>query len=154
MIKYYRTNQLAGQNKMTLIHPDEIVALGASLRRIDPKILTPENDEQGMRVWYQGGEPYFDLFIEMRSDRIEWFQFTLRGKSISWNAKDRKWRTGSTNEMQVDDVSFYPASKIVESDRYLDSDLIELVRTIISTRAGEPIFDRILLLFADVLPKN
>ncbi|MEC4985170.1 MAG: hypothetical protein SAJ37_17435 [Oscillatoria sp. PMC 1068.18] len=139
---------------MTFIHPDEIVALGASLRRIDPKILTPENDQQGMRVWYQGGEPYFDLFIEMREDRIEWFQFTLRGKSICWSAKESKWHTGSTNEMEVDDVSFYPASKIVESDRYFDHDLVELVHKIISTRAGEPIFDRILLLFANGSPKK
>lgn len=118
---------------------DEITALGASLRRIDQNILTPR------RVWYQGGEPYFDLFVELRDEEIEWFQFTLRGKSLSWNKSG--WQTGITNEGSVNDITFYSASKLIKSDSQPDCTFIELVHSVLKSRADEHIIDKVLALF-------
>ncbi len=147
MIKYYWMNQVAGHITVTLMDQDEIAALGASLRQIDQRLLTPGKEEGITRVWYQGGEPYFDVFVELRQGKIEWLQFTLRGKSISWNRQICGWQTGTTNEMRADDISFYSASKLIESDKRPDSQFIELARSIVSTRAGEEIFDQMLSLF-------
>ena len=147
MIKYYWMNQVAGHKIVTLMDQDEMAALGASLRQIDQKLLTPAQEEGTTRIWYQGGEPYFDLFVERREGEIKWFQLTLRGRSISWNRQVSGWQTGITNELQADDITFYPASKLIESDRQPDSAFIELTHAILRTRAGEEIFDQILALF-------
>jgi hypothetical protein len=93
------------------------------------------------------GEPYFDMFVELRQGNIEWFQFTLRGKSLSWNPRTSGWQTGRTNEMRTDDLTFYPASKLIQSDKQPDAQLITLARSILQTRAGEEIFDQLLSLF-------
>jgi hypothetical protein len=71
----------------------------------------------------------------------------LRGRSISWNPQVSGWQTGITNELEADDITFYPASKLIESDRQPDSAFIELTHAILRTRAGEEIFDQILALF-------
>lgn len=146
MIKYYWINQAAGHKSVTPMEQDEIAALGASLRQIDQKLLTPANPEGNKRVWYQGGEPYFDVFVELHQGKIEWFQFTLRGRSMSWNPYSG-WYTGTTNERRADDITFYPGSKLIESDRQPDVPFIELSRSILQTRAGEEDFDRMLALF-------
>ena len=140
-------NQTAGNKIVTLMAQDEIATLGASLRQIDQRLLTPAKEEGTTRIWYQGGEPYFDVFVELRQGKIEWFQFTLRGKSLSWNPKIWGWQTGMTNELRTDDLAFYPASKLIESDKQADWAFIELAYSILQTRAGEPIFDKMLVLF-------
>ncbi len=147
MIKYYRMNQASGQKIVTLMDQNEIATLGASLRQIDQRLLTPAKEEGATRVWYQGGEPYFDVFVELRQGKIEWFQFTWRGKSLSWNPEISGWQTGMTNEMRSDDVVFYPASKLIESDKQPDWQFIELARAVLETRAGDEIFDKMLALF-------
>ncbi len=147
MIKYYRMNQASGQKIVTLMDQNEIATLGASLRQIDQRLLTPAKEEGATRVWYQGGEPYFDVFVELRQGKIEWFQFTWRGKSLSWNPEISGWQTGMTNEMRSDDVVFYPASKLIESDKQPDWQFIELARAVLQTRAGDEIFDKMLALF-------
>jgi hypothetical protein len=147
MTNYYSINQAAGYRIVTLMDKEQIAALGVSLRQIDQKLLTPAKEEGTTRVWYQGGEPYFDVFVELRQGKIEWFQFTLRGKSISWNPKHSGWQSGTTNELRADDITFYPASKVIESDKQLDWEFIKLIRSILETRAGEDIFDQMLALF-------
>ncbi len=147
MVKYYWINQAAGDRIVTLMDQDEIAVLGASLRHIDQKLLTPAKEEGITRVWYQGGEPYFDMFVELRQGKIEWFQFTLRSKSLSWSPQTSGWQTGRTNEMRTDDIAFYPASKLIESNQQPDVHFIELVHSILQTRAGEEIFDQVLMLF-------
>ncbi|NET54074.1 MAG: hypothetical protein F6K09_37300, partial [Merismopedia sp. SIO2A8] len=106
---------------MKLIAQNEIAALGASLRQIDQRLLNQTLEEGITRVWYQGGEPYFDVFVELLHGRIQWFQFTLRGKSISWSQQICSWQTGMTNELRPDDITFYPASKFIESDQRIPS---------------------------------
>lgn len=125
---------------------DEIKRLGASLRQIDPGILSPAK-EGITKVWYQGGEPYFDVVVELRHGKIEWFQFTLRGKSISWKPVFLGLQTGKTNELQTDDLTFHPASKLIEHNNQKDHKFIELAGAILQTRADEPIFKQILTLF-------
>ena len=147
MIKYYRMNQASGQKIVTLMDQNQIATLGASLRQIDQRLLTPAKEEGTTRVWYQGGEPYFDVFVELRKGKIEWFQFTWRGKSLSWNREIAGWQTGMTNEMRSDDIVFYPASKLIESDQQPNWQFIELARAVLQTRAGDEIFDKMLALF-------
>ncbi len=129
------------------MNEQEITTLGASLRQIDRKMLTTHTSEEVEKVWYQGGEPYFDLFVELRGGNIDWCQLSLRGRLISWRSRCCQWKTGKTNELCIDDVELYPASKIIESDRKPDLVFLNLAKEILSTRAGEPIFDQVLALF-------
>ncbi|MBW4683180.1 MAG: hypothetical protein KME19_24305 [Microcoleus vaginatus WJT46-NPBG5] len=129
------------------MNQDEIVALGASLHRINQKLLKPKSQGYMLRIWYQGEEPYFDMFLDLLNNDIVWFQFTLRGKSLSWNQKQSSLQTGSTNELVVDDITYYSASKVITSDSNPDIDFIKLAQAILTTRAGDAIFDKALALF-------
>lgn len=144
MIRYKWMNQGAGHRIEILMDQNEITALGASLRQIE--LLNPVQ-EGYTRVWYQGGESYFDVFVDFRQDKIEWFQFTLRGQVILWKPQNSGWQTGKTNEWRSDDMTFYSGNKIIEIDKEADLEFIELARLILQTRAGEAIFDQILALF-------
>jgi len=129
------------------MNQDEIAALGASLRRIDQKLLNP-GKKGNQRIWFQGGEPYFDMFVEMQENQIQWFQLTLRGHVVSWKQPQSSLQTGTTNELRTDDITFYAASKMIDTDSKNDGNFIELARSILQTRAGEEVFDQLLVLFA------
>lgn len=126
---------------------NEIALLGASLRQIEQKLLKKGCNEGANRIWFQGDEPYFDVFFELKNDEIVWFQFTLRGKSLSWDSKTTRWQTGITNELKIDDVSFYPASKTIENDIKVDWEFTDLVKSILHSRSSEAIFAKALILF-------
>jgi hypothetical protein len=128
---------------------NEIASLGASLRAIEPKILKPCQNQYARRIWLQGGEPYFDIFLELKNNEIIWFQFTLRGKSLSWQIEDNRLQTGVTHELEIDDVSFHPASKIIDNDYSCDLQFINLVKAILETRANEEIFGKVLKLLVN-----
>jgi hypothetical protein len=125
----------------------EIERLGASLRPINPLLLKVADDTRVTRVWYQGGEPYFDVFFDVQGEQLVGFHLTLRGKSISWSQASRSLRTGSTNETRVNDTTYYAASKLIQDDHQVNPDFLALVRSLLQTRAGEPIFDQALALF-------
>lgn len=129
-----------------LLNKNEIVKLGASLREIEQKLLKQNYQEGVTRVWFQGEEPYFDIF-DLKEDEITWFQFTLRGKSLSWDSRGKGFQTGFTNELRTDDVSFYAASKTIEADRETDWEFIEAVKLILQSRSEVPVFRKALLLF-------
>ncbi|MEB3179233.1 MAG: hypothetical protein VKL59_09415 [Nostocaceae cyanobacterium] len=130
------------------IERNEIAALGASLRAIDPRFIRSTTSSGTRRMWYQGDEPYFDLFLDFQNDEIIWFQFTLRGKTLSWDSKKPGWQTGSTNEFMLDDCNYYPAGKTIDTDDTTDWDFIKLVKSILQTRsAEEPVFAQVLSLF-------
>jgi hypothetical protein len=131
----------------TAMDRNEITALGASLRPIDPKFLKKKINIQ--RVWYQGEESYFDVFFEIQNHQIVWFQFTLRGKILFWERENSTFQTGETNEFSLHDTTYYSASKLICPDSQPDLDFIQLVQSILQTRAGEEIFDRALALFQD-----
>lgn len=130
-----------------LVEKQEIAYLGASLQEIEPGILKKGYKKGANRVWFQGEEPYFDLFCELINDEIVWFQFTLRGKSLSWDRDISRWQTGNTDELKINDVSFYAASKTIESDNTIDWEFVNLVKLILGTRADEAIFVKLLALF-------
>ena len=130
-----------------LLDNNEILALGKSLRQIEQKLLKQDKNQGILRIWFQGLEPYFDVFFELKNDEIIWFQFTLRGKSLSWENKLQTCQTGTTNELRSDDVSFYAASKIIENDDMNDYEFMNLVKSILQTRSEELIFAKALALF-------
>ncbi|MBD2296156.1 hypothetical protein H6G06_22420 [Anabaena sphaerica FACHB-251] len=134
--------------KSHVLDKKEIALLSASLRVIEPKLLKPCEKADTERMWLQGGEPYFDIFLELKNEKIIWFQFTLRGKSLSWYSKTSRFQTGITNELSIDDVSFYAASKIIDNDDISDLEFINLVKSILQTRADEEIFAKALNLFS------
>lgn len=124
---------------------DDITALGDSLRPINPKILKQDNNFE--RIWYQGGEPYFDVFLDLQNNEIVWFQFTLRGKALFWAKENPTLQTGKTAELESDDMIYYSASKLIKTDSKLDLQFINFARYILETRSGEPLFDKALALF-------
>jgi hypothetical protein len=135
------------QKSNNLLTKNEIEFLGTSLNEIEQKLLKQAHQEGLKRIWFQGEEPYFDIFFDLKDDEITWFQFTLRGKSLSWDSKRRKLQTGFTNELQLDDVSFYAATKTIENDEKVDIDFINLVKSILQIRSEDKIFSQALLLF-------
>jgi hypothetical protein len=135
------------QNSNQMLSRDEIESLGASLRKIEQKLLKKGNQDGIERIWYQGEEPYFDIFFELQGSEIMWFQFTLRAKSLSWDSRKRELQTGITNELKMDDVSFYAATKTIETDEKADKSFLELVKAILQTRTEEEIFAKALVLF-------
>jgi len=130
-----------------ILNKDEIAVLGGSLRQIEQKILKQSQQTGITRMWFQGEEPYFDVFFELKNDEILWFQFTLRGKSVSWNNQKAQLQSGTTDELNCNDVSFYAASKTIENDIQPNSEFINLVKLILQTRAEESIFAKALELF-------
>ncbi len=139
---------------MIPLNSEEITTLAFSLRSINPKLLATAKAEVS-RVWYQGGEPYFDLFLELEGEKINWFQFTLRGRSISWHRHRDGWRTGSTNEQhESPHIQFQPASKLVQLDAQLDGEFIALVLAIVQVRQAEPIFAQLAKLFGELPLEN
>ncbi|MBD2435467.1 hypothetical protein [Nostoc sp. FACHB-110] len=130
-----------------ILDKQEIASLGASLRAIEQKLLKQSRKEGYSKIWFQGEEPYFDVFFEFDQEEIVWFQFTLRGKSLSWDIRKPELQTGNTNELSIDDVSFYAASKTIENDTQIDWAFIYLVKSILETRAEEQIFAKALSLF-------
>ncbi|MBR8832474.1 MAG: hypothetical protein DSM106950_00110 [Stigonema ocellatum SAG 48.90 = DSM 106950] len=130
-----------------VLNKNEIASLGASLRKIEQKLLKQGDGQGKTRIWLQGAEPYFDIFFEFKNDEIIWFQFTLRGKSLSWDSKTKGWQTGITNELKSDDITLYPASKIIDNDNIIDWEFINLAKSILQTRAEEATFAKALALF-------
>jgi hypothetical protein len=134
-------------NKNYTLDVNEILLLGKSLRKIEQNILKQNQDKGITKLWFQGEEPEFDVFFEFSDDEISWFQFTLRGKSLSWDKKQPQLQTGNTNELCVNDASFYAATKTIENDNQPDDDFINLVKSIIKTKTEEPVFAKALKLF-------
>lgn len=122
---------------------NEIQALGASLRRINQKLLKTDQTNKIVRVWYQGDEPYFDIFFDLKDDEVVWFQFTLRSQSLTWEKGKPGFKTGLTHENQIEGTN-YPASKLIETQRQVDREFVELAYAILKTRADEDPFAQIL----------
>lgn len=135
----------------TTMNQNEIVCLGASLHEINPNLLKSEKDGT-TRLWYQGEEPYFNIFIDIKDLQIISFQMSLRGKSLFWNQEQQQIQTGNTNELNVNDITYYPASKLITPDNSPDQNFIQLVRSILSSRADIPLFKQTLEIFEKVKP--
>lgn len=113
-----------------------IVALGASLRQINPDLMKSQaGNGNKYRIWYQGNEPYFDVNIEKTNDTITWFQITLRGKVVSWRHPQAHLQTGETNEMDLPpEAALYAASKTIRDGQSINWPLVESVQAILAQR--------------------
>jgi len=114
--------------------------LASSLERISQKKLKHDV----VRHWFQGGEPYFDLFVNTLNNHLVWFQFTFRGNSICWSEQDPILRTGVTTDYATNDVSFYSATKTVRLDEEINPDFLDFTRAVFTLRKAESPFDAIL----------
>ncbi|MDJ1185298.1 hypothetical protein [Roseofilum casamattae] len=124
---------------------EDIQKLGASLRPIRQNGLASGDRDSIRRFWYQGDEPYFDVFFDFQGRDLVWFQFTFRGKSFTWY-QNQGIETGFTNETQVM-PDYYPSSKLIATHTEVDEKFMRLVRDILHTREDEYPFDRALQLF-------
>ncbi len=138
----------ADSDWLQYLKPEDIQALASSLRQIDPS-WTQHNRAEGVnRIWYQGQEFYFDLMFEMQGETISWFQFTLRGRVLSWKASSNRVETGETEETDNPPVvSYYPASKGIRSGAQVDRVLLDLAKKILHNRPD----DALLMRMAEVL---
>lgn len=126
----------------------EIQALGRSLRRIDGTLMKGGDEKAGQRVWFQGGEPYFDVVIETACQDIHetfpecvnWCQFTLRGKVLLWRRDPARLQTGETEELDMPPmVNHYAASKTIRDGASLDHAFVDLVTAILKSRQDNPL---------------
>lgn len=144
---------------LTTITPTAIERLGQSLRQINPKLMKPGTQPNSKRCWFQGNEPYFDLVFERQGDRITWFQFTLRGQSLSWQRQtpegDGYITTGQTNEMQVPpDLHYYAGSKTIRENSQIQQQVFTVVKGVLRSQPDQPLFRQMLtLLDAAAQPK-
>ena len=127
-----------------MVDQRDIAALGESLRRISQKFMKTGQSSGASRVWYQGGEPYFDIFLNVKDEEIQWFQVTLRGKSLSWSRQSAQVQTGTTSDLDQADHSYFAASKTVQGDTQVDTDFLNFVKAILQTRTDEPFLKQML----------
>ncbi len=120
--------------------PEKITVLGESLYRVNPNLLHWREGDRNRRLWYQGEEPYFDLFFEFCGDRLSWFQVTFRGRCLWLDCQTLQLQTGTTNELRTDDISYYSASKLIDRDCQLDVEFIGFTRALLQTRSDDPAF--------------
>jgi hypothetical protein len=121
--------------------PDDIQALGTSLRPVTQH-LKPG------RVWYYGDEPYFDIFFDLQDGDVHWFQFTLRGRSLTWQRSSNIMHTGNTNELAMTPALSPPSSKLIHDDLGMDHGFYRLVTAILTSRADYPLFQTMVHLLA------
>jgi len=130
------------------LQPEDIQALGRSLRKIDPNWTQNHLRAGTERIWYQGKEFYFDLMFELQAEIITWFQFTLRGRVLSWKASSNRIETGETEEHDnPPPVSYYAASKGIRSGAEVNGALVNLAQKILRSRPD----DDLLITMADIL---
>jgi hypothetical protein len=118
----------------------DIGLLAASLRRIDPRLLKRDPSGESQSIWFQGGEPYFDVYFNVVEGRVSWFQLTLRSRAVTWSRATGRVTTGRTNELGPDTSTIYPGSKTIRDDETPNRGFIAFARAILAARADEPLF--------------
>ncbi|MDJ1174937.1 hypothetical protein [Roseofilum capinflatum] len=126
---------------------DHIQKLGASLRPIRQNLLKFDEEQGILRFWYQGEEPYFDVFFDIQDRELIWFQLTLRGKCLTWH-HHQGLETGFTEEINITPER-YPSSKLIRPQASLDQAFVDLAYEILLTRSPEYPFDLALQIFED-----
>jgi hypothetical protein len=121
------------------IGDDEYRPLARSLRRIEDKYLKdpPAGREH---EWFQGAEPYFEVYLERDGEGLAWFQITVRGHSVTYSREKGRVVTGYTRETEVDEA-MHPASKIIDEHERLNQDTLRVAIRILEARADLPEFD-------------
>jgi hypothetical protein len=117
------------------------------------QIQTTRPTEDGLRrVWFQGGEPYFDVFVDFdRNMRVCWFQLTLRGRAVTWSGG--RLTTGITNELSIGEGK-HPQTKLLQDHNERDEELIKLAMYLLLERLDDkPLRAAAETLFEAMLPQ-
>ena len=125
--------------------PEEISAvalvdLAEGLRQIDP-VLLKKGAPGSETLWFQGGEPYFDAFfhVDPSTGELQWFQLTLRGRAVTYDARTKRAELGWTHELDVH-VTPTPASKLITPAPSGERGFLRLVLGLLAARGNEPVF--------------
>lgn len=87
------------------------VALQALVKELRIVTLPGRSPEPACaRLWFRAREAYFELFVDVRSDGIRWWQLTLRGLAWTWRRESGRISVESTTE---NEVSLQPISAAV-----------------------------------------
>jgi len=122
----------------TLPDRERAEVLGRALRRVRDDIQKQDGAGRSKRVWFQGSEPYLDVLFEVSDGALLWFQVTLRGRAVTWDARGGVV-TGHTGELSAEGP-LAPASKTVEADAHGDRAVVEAIFRILAARGGEEPF--------------
>ncbi|MGC4115901.1 MAG: hypothetical protein QM765_15175 [Myxococcales bacterium] len=116
--------------------------LGRGLRRVRDSIQKQESgaEDGAKKVWFQGTEPYLDAIFEIGAAGLRWFQVTVRGRSLTWDAQKGFLVTGHTGELAVDGP-LAPASKTISADVEGDRAVVQAIAWMFAARRDEAPFD-------------
>ena len=109
-------------SKWKNIKDEDIVHLGQSLKSKNVFKNNPSSPVQ--EFWFQGGEPYFDVFISKEKQKIIWIQATFRGQFLE--CKNSSLTYGNTNDFQISSQKS-PASKKLQVESELNPEFVELI---------------------------
>ncbi|MEL6548465.1 MAG: hypothetical protein AAFQ82_27825, partial [Myxococcota bacterium] len=118
---------------------DPLAELAYSLRMVHPRMVK-KRPSGWKRFWYRGPEPYFDVFIDVDEEQnheVQWFQFTYRGRYLTWDGKSDAVSTGITNEFSAEQMA-YSSSKLLAHDAQTDSGLVGMVLDVLRFRTDSP----------------
>jgi hypothetical protein len=99
----------------------EAKSLGESLRIINTK--KQEGSLYDEELWYQGEEKYFNIFMGIVKDDIEWVQLTFRGAYIE--LKKGTLVTGTTSEFSGAAMDGTP-SKLLNRDQNFNKPFLQV----------------------------
>ncbi|MEO1172410.1 MAG: hypothetical protein AAFX94_10205, partial [Myxococcota bacterium] len=118
---------------------DEVAELAYSLRLVHPRFVR-RRPAGWRRYWYRGQESYFDVFIDVDEedrDQVRWFQFSYRGRFVTWDGSKDAVSTGLTNEFSAEQMAF-SSSKLLTLHSEGDGGFIGLVLDVLQHRLDSP----------------
>ena len=110
----------------------ERLQLSKHERRTLALSLRPIAGRDPMKLWFQGRERYFDLFVDYDAQGLCWFQLTLRGCALTW--ENGKLWAGHTREARA---FGWPSSSLIDPAGDAD-ELARIVAELLSARRDEP----------------
>ncbi len=138
---------------MPLPDREKAAALGRALRRVRDSVQKQDPAARTSRIWFQGPEPYLDALFEVSGEALLWFQVTVRGRSLTWDARRRRVSTGHTGELSAEGP-LAPASRTIAEDGQSDRRAVEAVAGILLARPGEFPFDAAAAVLTEWLSKK
>lgn len=118
---------------------DEVAELAYSLRLVHPRFVR-RRPAGWRRYWYRGDEPYFDVFIDVDEEdgnQVRWFQFSYRGRFVTWDGDKDVMSTGLTNEFSADQMAF-SSTKLLTMHAQGDGGFAGLVLDVLQHRTDSP----------------
>ncbi len=112
--------------------------LGLGLRPITFGIRP---DEDGIkRLWFQGRERYFDVFFEIREQRLTWAQLSFRGLVLTFEGKTRALRVDETDEMQTSSYALSASRTLRPLPSEIATRFTRIAMAMVAARHEDPFF--------------